>query len=89
MVPDSHRGDQGCGLCKVCSGQFSPDTSGLPCQYYSTNAPYPSSFSLNTTFVRRTSGLSAGPLKQRSPLLDVGEHWTEKYFHVVSGNARG
>jgi hypothetical protein len=42
---------------KVCSGQFSPDTSGLPCQYYSTNAPYPSSFSLNTTFVRRTSGL--------------------------------
>ena len=52
---------------------------------YHTSAP-PSSFSLNTTLVRRTSGLSLGAFKQGSPLSDIGQHWTEKSFQVVLGN---
>jgi hypothetical protein len=50
-----------------------------------TNAPTLCSFYLNTTLICRTSGLSLGALKQRSP-ASGGQHGTEKYLYVLLGN---
>jgi len=37
---------------------------------------------LNTVLTRRTRWWSLGTYKWSSVLSIVGEHWTEKYFHV-------
>jgi len=35
--------------------------------------------------IRRTRGRSLGTFKQRFALPDIGQHWTEKYFHDYFG----
>jgi hypothetical protein len=41
---------------------------------------------LNVTLNRRTSGRSLGTFKQNAAVSDIGEHWTEKYFQLISSN---
>jgi hypothetical protein len=41
---------------------------------------------LNVTLNRRTNGRNLGTFKQSRAVSDIGEHWIEKYFQIISSN---
>jgi hypothetical protein len=71
-------------LYEVFGGQsdirtvFSPCTTVFPCQYHSTNAPYPfsSCYSYQNDKPSKT-----GNIPQSNALSETEEYWIEKYFH--------
>jgi hypothetical protein len=57
----------------------SPNNSGFPCQYHSTNAPY--SFSSTCCSYQKDKWAKPGNLPEISDLSKVREHWIEKYTY--------
>jgi len=41
---------------------------------------------IDVTLNRRTTGRCLGTFKQSRAVSDIGEHWTEKYFQIISSN---
>jgi hypothetical protein len=71
------------GVCGGHSGTgtgFSCSTSLIP---LSVSFHCCSILFLKSTVTRRTRWRSPGTFKQGSALLNIGEHWIEKYFDVV------
>jgi hypothetical protein len=44
---------------------------------------------LNTDVIRWTSGRNLETFKQGSAPLDIGKHWTEKYFYAAFSFVKG
>jgi len=68
--------------CQSDSGTgFSPRTSVFSCQYHCTNAPHSSPCTCCS--YQKDKGRKSGSLPKSNALLEIGEHWIEKYFHFA------
>lgn len=77
VIPCGISGRQGGTLTGVSSNisPFSPVIVSLPMVCIR--------FQLKYCYTRRTSGRSLGNLTQTNAVSDIGERWTDKYFHIV------
>lgn len=72
----------GCVVDKMALGQvFPPVLQFFPCKYYTTIAPHSSSSS--RCLYQKDKGAEPEKLPNSSLLLEVLEHWIEKYFQFL------
>jgi hypothetical protein len=68
---------------EVALDRFLSECFGFALSYVIIPPTLRTHFNLCTTLTKRTSGQSLETFKQSDILSDIGEHWIEKYFHIV------